>query len=1486
MVQATKVNREIVNLLAIFIVLTTVLNFNVLSINSTTNRNSSQQNITNNSISLSNIVKSTPVKSTTGITSLISLSRSKKDSLTTKNDPLDVPYHLSTPKPSVELGVANNDYSINLNNQNMLPAEPTNLQSIQTMNTVVTSPLSINGNAQLAVNSTSGSGTLSNPYIIGNYTISISSSPAISIQNTDAYFILQNNILTCTNSNGNGIYLNNVTNGLLQSNTVSNFTVGIQLTNSNNNVILDNNASYNNGAGIYLLSSKNNNISSNYFENDGNFGIQLTTSIMNTVDNNILYKNTDGLYIDSSNSNNITRNTATYNSLYGIIIQYSASYLNNLTNNVCNNNANYGIVVYQSNNNNLTQNTANYNSYAGIWFDQSNFTQLKSNFFDYNYQDGIYFGSNNHNNTLTSNQAYNNTIYGIQLTANNNYNNLTGNNANFNLNSGIAVESSNHIILIGNTANNNVKNGIILTSSSFNTVTSNTASYNAINGITLITSSNNNTVFANNANYDLIGGYNLTSSNYDRILNNYAQYDGNTTVPEGYGILIQSSNYNYIYGNIQTSTIYNIEALNSAYNTFYKNTGTFSTYGIYFSGSSHNVVTFNNMGTPMGSNAYPLYFTSNSNYNTVKYNSAIYGGYAGIYVASSSYNLISGNDATQNSYDGIYAYKDSFDVFYNNTVGSNYKHGMNFDSITSDIISYNHANSVTTPSQLLYSNQFMSAGIYVTGYSNNFTITNNDATGNYNGYALANEASGIIGDCSCYNYTFANNIAIGSVNYNIFLSSNSASNADANHILNNTALGNGVTSYGMYLQGVDYSIIKGNTLNGNSIDLESDSNQNSVVTNNVIGTNGYSGTGYNFFNSLYCNVVNNTISYNSNGLYVYYYNSYNIFANNSISHTKEPIFLDSTSTNNQFVTNVINSYVSNGGTVILNSPTNGAIYANSATLIYDLNLPATSNTMTVYVDGVADPLTNGSIIGPLSQGSHNVSLHDTDSNGNIFTQFATFSITDTLAPTISIISPLNTTYNTELLAMNYSVSDPDLFNITLKEDGSVVATYASGTIRSFTNGTHTFTVIGLDSLGNKASLTVSFSINLISVTFISPVNNSILNSVTVNYSGFGYNSVKMFIDNVQNTTSIYNPGFTLTGLADGLHNITIEVSNTTLNLVVVKSLYFTLDTTNPSITISSPINNTWFSSSAVVLAYSVTDLHLKSVIIYQNGLPNGSTILSGAQLTLTNGLNNITIYAMDQAGNIQIVSLFISIDTTHPVVTITSPVNNTGYKSVTLDYNIIETNLNYTIIYVNGQVNGSVMPSGSNLTLQDGNYNITIVAVDLAGNSNSQTIIFYVDTTSPTLTLINPTNTTYSSNSILISYSVSDSDLIYVSLYINGIQQVVTNSGSKYTLSNGYYNITLLAVDSAGNTKSVSVFFTVNVSSPTGTTTTTLPSSIISSSSTPSGATSSKGSSISSSTNNHSSKGGSSPGFELLEFLVAIFSLIPFFIIRRRKTNR
>jgi len=252
------------------------------------------------------------------------------------------------------------------------------------LETLANLPLSIDGNAQLAVAASSGDGSPATPYIIENKIINASGKgkDGIYIRNTTAYFILRNCIVT--NAAGGaqyfkGVHLYNVTNARLENITA-----------------------YKNYWGIYVESSSGNNLTS--ISADGVEIIHSHNNIIRIVNTSDIFMGT-GVFLSYSNHNTLVNITADRNG-YGILLDTSNQ--NTLVNVSACGNFNDGIDLWTSHNNTLKDSIANDN------FDQSGI-----------YMNSGFYLDHSNNNTLIRNIANRNNV-GIHLVASN-YTRVIGN---------------------------------------------------------------------------------------------------------------------------------------------------------------------------------------------------------------------------------------------------------------------------------------------------------------------------------------------------------------------------------------------------------------------------------------------------------------------------------------------------------------------------------------------------------------------------------------------------------------------------------------------------------------------------------------------------------------------------------------------------------------------------------------------------------------------------------------------------------------------------------------------------------------------------------------------------------------------------------------------------------------------------------------------------------------------------------------------------
>ncbi len=134
-------------------------------------------------------------------------------------------------------------------------------------------------------------------------------------------------------------------------------------------------------------------------------------------------------------------------------------------------------------------------------------------------------------------------------------------------------------------------------------------------------------------------------------------------------------------------------------------------------------------------------------------------------------------------------------------------------------------------------------------------------------------------------------------------------------------------------------------------------------------------------------------------------------------------------------------------------------------------------------------------------------------------------------------------------------------------------------------------------------------------------------------------------------------------------------------------------------------------------------------------------------------------------------------------------------------------------LYLNGtlikEVSGDVHQCSITVD-SDGTYNLTIVAYADGKPLERDSIIFFVDTTPPTIELINPKNNTQiSQNMIIVNWTASDNfGIDHFEIRLNNEEWINVGNQTSYVFENvpdGEYTIYLRAYDTAGNVNEIAI---------------------------------------------------------------------------------
>lgn len=245
------------------------------------------------------------------------------------------------------------------------------------------------------------------------------------------------------------------------------------------------------------------------------------------------------------------------------------------------------------------------------------------------------------------------------------------------------------------------------------------------------------------------------------------------------------------------------------------------------------------------------------------------------------------------------------------------------------------------------------------------------------------------------------------------------------------------------------------------------------------------------------------------------------------------------------------------------------------------------------------------------------------------------------APTTSSYNQPNHYYNVTVEATNTAGTTVSSNGATLtglrlvvKEKTAPIITITAPTASStLTNNKPTITWKVTDADSGVNPSTISIKIDS---------GSAITSGITKTASGKGY-------------TCSYMP---TTALTDGSHTITVNASDYDGNAATAKSVTFKVDTTPPTLSVSSPAAGLITNTAALTVSGTTNDATSSPVTvkITLNGADQGTVTVasSGAfskAVTLRSGSNTIVVTATDSAGKTSTVTRTVTLDTSAPKIT-------------------------------------------------------------------------------------------------------------------------------------------------------------------------------------------------------------------------------------------
>jgi len=579
-------------------------------------------------------------------------------------------------------------------------------------------------------------------------------------------------------------------------------------------------------------------------------------------------------------------------------------------------------------------------------------------------------------------------------------------------------------------------------------------------------------------------------------------------------------------------------------------------YGIYYSGVQNGTIYNNTITLPIGPGGINsgILIDSNSNYINITNNiiNNIQTGASGISISDSNYGTITSNIITTGS--------SAYGIFLSSSSNSNLAN-----------------NTITTSGGSAY------GGVYIASASNYNNVTNNTITSS------------------------------GSTSHGIMINT-----ADSNILTNNTITTSG-EGLGIYLLTSGLNNVSGNiiTTSGESLasGIRLTTSPYNSITGNTISTTGTASRGFYLEYGADSNILSGNIIITQNSPGVYIANNANVnnlFKDTTISSSSaESVYIDGTSQahlNNTFL-NV--SYIGTNQTEVVLGPTSSELIrkwyldvnvSNSTAQLENANVTGwniTSNSVFSELTATTGFITQQQVIEYINTGTRtyannhtiNTSLatYDTDSQelnltGNTQLNIS-LTLTDILAPNVTINSPLNQSYSTisvtfNLTAVDASGVDSCVYSLDGADNVSLVnnaGNYWDASNESMTAGSHTVQFYCVDTLGYLNLTSVLFNIDLVnpSAEFVSPTTENgmywrdwiSVNVTASDYTGVGIINVTLWNGEGLNLTNSSAYGETtffwnITGLLDDTYYLNATVNDTGGNVGNTTSYTIVLNTTS------------------------------------------------------------------------------------------------------------------------------------------------------------------------------------------------------------------------------------------------------------------------------------------------------------------------------------
>ena len=494
-------------------------------------------------------------------------------------------------------------------------------------------------------------------------------------------------------------------------------------------------------------------------------------------------------------------------------------------------------------------------------------------------------------------------------------------------------------------------------------------------------------------------------------------------------------------------------------------------------------------------------------------------------------------------------------------------------------------------------------------------------------------------------------------------------------------------------------------------------------------------------------------------------------------------------------------------------PASGTVLGSTPVVITGL---VSADAVEVAVGGVLtalDPPSGGtraftSAPTELVEGVNTIDVMATDGTGHM-TNAQLGLMLDTQDPVVVIVTPPDGTFTTvQPIGVTGTVIEANLSELVV--NGTAVAmTAGQFTVEmALVEGSNTIEAVATDVLGRQGSaiVTVVLDTTAPGVFITEPVSGLVTDGSTVDVAGIFDEPLSAV--NVNGLETTFGGGaFSIDGVplgGEGENFIVATATDLAGNEADSPPVLVIRDTLPPTVAMDTAGMPTLTASPTLTVTGTAVDPHLASVTV-----AGQAATLIGEQWTvemsLSEGGNELVAVAEDTLGHTAETAPFIvTLDTVAPAVTITNPVDGTGYIStvVPVEGTVVDPHLDTTSIVVNGTAATVVDETFTvELELPEGDSVLVAQAADTLGQvSTSAPVSITIDTLSPVVTLAEPLQPLVSTLIVDVTGTVADPHLETVT--VDGIAAIVVGgqfTASGISLVEGSNLLTATAVDTFGH---------------------------------------------------------------------------------------